>query len=94
MPIEITIAQPKGVTMNHDLHGGVANVQYSMQWYGSTAPTISLSSAATSAGFTFSQVPTKGEPKDGYDTYTWAIQCPMVGVENTASAVQSPSPAA
>lgn len=86
MPIEITIAQPKGVTMNHDLHGGVANIQYSMQWYGSTAPTISLSAAAIAAGFTFAQVPTKGEPKDGYDTYTWAIQCPMVGVENTTPA--------
>lgn len=86
MPIEFTLAQPKGVTTNYDLHGGTASVSYTMNWYASTAPTIALSTAATSAGFTMSTPVSKNDPEGGYTQYTWSVSIPMVGVEVATSA--------
>ena len=85
MPIEFTTSMPKGVLASYDLHGGTATINYTMNWYASTAPTIALSSAATSAGFTMSNPVGKADPEGGYTQYTWAISVPMVGSEYTAS---------
>lgn len=83
-PIEITLAQPKGVVMNYDLHGGTATCSYTMNWYASTAPTIALSTAATTAGFTMSAPVSKADPEGGYTQYTWTVSLPLVGEEHTA----------
>lgn len=85
MPIEFTLAQPKGETVNYDLHGGTATVSYTMNWYASTAPTIELSAAAQAAGFTMSSPVGKSDPEGGYTQYTWAVSIPMVGVEASSS---------
>lgn len=85
MPIEFTIGQPKGVTKSYDLHGGTATATYTMNWYASTAPTISLSSDAISAGFTMSAPVTKSDPEGGYTQYTWTVSLPMVGSEYVAA---------
>ena len=85
MPVEFTLAQLKGVTVNYDLHGGTATVSYTMNWYASTAPTISLSSAAQTAGFTMSAPVGKSDPEGGYTQYTWSVSIPMVGVEASAN---------
>lgn len=83
-PVEITLGQPKGVVMTYDVHGGTATATYTMNWYASTAPTITLSSTATSAGFTMSAPVTKTDPEGGYTQYTWTVSMPLVGEEHTA----------
>lgn len=85
MPVEFTLSQPKGVTFNYDLHGGTATVSYTMNWYASTVPTITLSSAAQTAGFTMSAPVGKSDPEGGYTQYTWSVSIPMVGTEATAN---------
>ena len=84
MPIEFTLAQPKGETVNYDLHGGTATISYTMNWYASTAPTIELSSDAAAAGFTMSVPVGKSDPEGGYTQYTWSVSIPMVGSEYSA----------
>ena len=84
MPIEFTLAQPKGNTVNYDLHGGTATISYTMNWYASTAPTIELSSDAAAAGFTMSVPVGKSDPEGGYTQYTWSVSIPMVGSEYSA----------
>lgn len=80
-PIEFTLAQPKGELKNYDLHGGMATAAYTLNWYASTAPTIELSSAATSAGATISEPVAKSCPEGGYTQYTFTISLPMIGEE-------------
>lgn len=84
MPIEFTLAQPKGNTVNYDLHGGTATISYTMNWYASTVPTIELSSDAAAAGFTMSVPVGKSDPEGGYTQYTWSVSIPMVGSEYSA----------
>ena len=84
MPIEFTLAQPKGETVNYDLHGGTATISYTMNWYASTAPTIELSADAAAAGFTMSAPVGKSDPEGGYTQYTWSVSIPMVGSEYSA----------
>ena len=84
MPIEFTLAQPKGETVNYDLHGGTATISYTMNWYASTAPTIELSEDAATAGFTMSVPVGKSDPEGGYTQYTWSVSIPMVGSEYSA----------
>ena len=84
MPIEFTLAQPKGETVNYDLHGGTATISYTMNWYASTAPTIELSADADAAGFTMSAPVGKSDPEGGYTQYTWSVSVPMVGSEYSA----------
>lgn len=84
-PIEITLAQPKGVTMNYDLHGGMATCSYSMNWYASTAPTIELTAAAEALGATISTPVGDSAPEGGYVQYTWTVSFPFTGVEKTVS---------
>lgn len=80
-PIEITLAQPKGVVANYDIHGGTATASYTMNWYASTAPTIVLTAAAAAAGYTISSPVTKACPENGYTQYTWTVSLPMTGEE-------------
>ena len=84
MPIEFTLGQPKGETVNYDLHGGTATISYTMNWYASTAPTIELSADADAAGFTMSAPVGKSDPEGGYTQYTWSVSIPMVGSEYSA----------
>ena len=83
MPVEFTPAMPKGVLVGYDLHGGTATINYTMNWYASTAPTIALTAAAAAAGFTMSNPVGKSDPQGGYSQYTWSVQLPMVGEEYT-----------
>ena len=80
-PIEFTLAQPKGVVVNYDLHGGMATVAYSLNWYASTAPTNALSAAALAANATMSEPVAKADPEGGYTQYTFTVSIPMIGSE-------------
>lgn len=84
-PIEFTLAQPKGVVVNYDLHGGMATCSYTMNWYAATAPTVALAAAATTLGATLSAPVAKSCPEGGYTQYTWTVSFPMKGEEHTAS---------
>jgi len=83
-PVEITLAQPKGEVVNYDLHGGTATVQYTMNWYAETAPTIALTTDATAANYTISTPVGKADPEGGYTQYTWTVSLPMTGSEYVA----------
>ncbi len=80
-PIEFTLAQPKGELVNYDLHGGMATCSYTMNWYASTAPTVSLTSAADALGATISSPVAKSCPEGGYTQYTWTVSFPLIGEE-------------
>ena len=82
-PIEFTLAQPQGVTHNYDLHGGTATVDYTMNWYSATAPTIELTNAATALGAASTVVKSRSDPDNGYTQYTWQVSFPLVGEEVT-----------
>lgn len=84
-PIEFTLAQPKGEVVNYDLHGGMATCSYTMNWYASTAPTVSLTSAATALGASISAPVAKSCPEGGYTQYTWTVSFPLVGEESASS---------
>lgn len=89
-PIEFTLAQPKGDLKNYDLHGGMATVDYTMNWYASTAPTIEVASSltlslggatTTTVAPTMSTPETKACPEGGYMQYTWQVSFPLIGYE-------------
>lgn len=80
-PIEITLAQPAGEVVNYDLHGGMATCKYSMNWYSGTAPTVSLTAAATALGATISEPVAKSNPNGGYTEYSWGVSFPLKGAE-------------
>lgn len=89
-PIEFTLAQPKGETKNYDLHGGMATVDYTMNWYAPGEPkievtptvTIGLSGNTTATvNTTVSNPVAKSNPKDGYTQYTWQVSFPLIGFE-------------
>ena len=90
-PIEFTLAQPKGVLKNYDLHGGMATCDFTMNWYASGEPTIELVSSislTSPSGKTI--VPTMSNPvsktsPEGYVQYTWQVSFPMIGVEASQS---------
>ena len=90
-PIEFTLAQPKGVIKNYDLHGGMATCDFTMNWYASGEPTIELVSSislTSPSGKTI--VPTMSNPvsktsPEGYVQYTWQVSFPMIGVEASQS---------
>ena len=80
-PIQITLAQPQGVTMNYDLHGDMVTVDYTMNWYSGTPPTIELSAAATALGATMASKGSRSDPDNGYTQYTWQVSFPLTGEE-------------
>ena len=84
-PIEFTLAQPKGELKNYDLHGGMATCSFTMNWYASTAPTVALSTVATTLGATMSEPVAKSDPEGGYTQYTWTVSFPMIGEEHSSS---------
>lgn len=83
-PIAFTLAQPQGVVMNYDIHGDMATVDYTMNWYSGTEPTIELTQAATALGATMASVANRADPDNGYTQYTWQVSFPLVGEEYVA----------
>ena len=95
-PIEFTLAQPKGELKAYDLHGGMATVDFTMNWYASGEPTITIeptvtlrtSSALTSntstVNTTVSNPVAKASPEGGYTQYTWQVSFPLIGYEVAA----------
>lgn len=82
-PIAITLAQPQGVTRTYDLHGDMATVDYTMNWYSATPPTLELSSAATALGATMASKGSRSDPDNGYTQYTWQVSFPLKGAEHS-----------
>lgn len=92
-PVEITLAQPKGETKTYDLHGNMATVNYTMNWYAAGEPTIEVastvtlrvSSASTSNTTTvntaWTEPKAKNCPEGGYKQYTWQVSFPLIGYE-------------
>ena len=80
-PIQFTLAQPQGVTMNYDLHGDMATVDYTMNWYSATAPTIELTAAALALGATMASKGSRSDPDNGYTQYAWQVSFPLTGEE-------------
>ena len=95
-PIEFTLAQPKGVLKAYDLHGGMATVDYTMNWYASGEPTIAIASTVTlrtssantsntsTVNTTVSNPVAKVCPEGGYTQYTWQVSFPLIGYEVAA----------
>lgn len=93
LPIEITLTQPKGETKAYDIHGNMATVDFTMNWYGSGKPTIVLASSLTlrtssaNTSNTSTVTPTmsnpvaKENPEGGYTQYTWQVSFPLIGFE-------------
>lgn len=94
-PIEFTLAQPKGELKNYDLHGGMATVDFTMNWYASGEPTIvtantvilrtssANSSNTSTVNTTVSNPVAKACPEGGYTQYTWQVSFPLIGYENS-----------
>lgn len=95
-PIEFTLGQPKGNLLTYDIHGGMVTVDYTMNWYSATEPTIELASTVTLAldddGTTTTTVAptmttpeTKNNPEGDYTQYTWQVSFPLIGFEVEAA---------
>ena len=85
-PVEYTLTQAKGDTLNYDLHGGMCTCAFTMNWYANaTAPGISLNTSASNfpAGATMTAPRTRSDPENGYTQYTWTVSWPFVGSEYT-----------
>ena len=92
-PIEFTLAQPKGELKAYDLHGGMATVDFTMNWYASGEPTIAIASTVTlrtssantnntsTVNTTVSSPVAKACPEGGYTQYTWQVSFPLIGYE-------------
>ena len=95
-PIEFTLAQPKGELKAYDLHGGMATVDFTMNWYASGEPTIAIASTVTlrtssantnntsTGNTTVSNPVAKACPEGGYTQYTWQVSFPLIGYEVAA----------
>ena len=92
-PIEFTLGQPKGELKSYDLHGGMATVDFTMNWYASGEPTIVTASTVTlrtssanssntsTVNTTMSNPVAKACPEGGYTQYTWQVSFPLIGYE-------------
>ena len=93
-PVEFTLAQPKGVLANYDLHAGMATVDFTMNWYGHGGtpdaliePTIEVVSSldlkvgtnTVTVAPVMSAPKTKSCPAGGYVQYTWQVSFPLLG---------------
>ena len=95
-PIEFTLAQPKGELKAYDMHGGMATVDFTMNWYASGEPTIAIASTVTlrtssantsntsTVNTTVSNPVAKACPEGGYTQYTWQVSFPLIGYEVAA----------
>lgn len=83
-PVEFTLAQPQGEILNYDLHGGTVTVDYTMNWYSATAPTIELASGVP-ANTTITNPEGRSDPENGYTQYTWQVSVPLVGSDEAPS---------
>ena len=94
LPIEFTLAQPKGVLVGYDLHSNLVTVDYTMNWYASGDPTIVLASSLTiglDGNNTTTVEPSMTNPvskacPEGYTQYTWQVSFPLIGFEVPAAA--------
>ena len=100
-PIEFTTAMPGGTMVGYDLHGGIATVDYTMNWYRTDSePVIALNTTAYPSNVITVLVGTgeyylsplvmttpvaRTDPDGGYTQYTFQISFPLVGVEATPS---------
>ena len=93
-PINFTPAAPLGTLLNYDLTGGMATVDYTMNWYAATAPTIVAASTVTLPmdGSDTQTVPvvmttpkSKTNPQNGYTQYTWQLSFPLIGFDIESS---------
>ena len=96
-PIEFTQAMPGGTLLGYDLHGGVATVDCTFNWYRTDyPPEVAINTAAfagsiipisVGADASFSSplamtTPPNGSDADGqYTQYSFQISFPLVGVE-------------
>ena len=98
-PVEFSLAQPKGELANYDIRGGTATVDYSMNWFADTPPTIEVMSSITvgSGQSTFTVVPVmttpvgKSNPENGYTQYPWQVSFPLIGYEGAHTPIQTTS---
>ena len=94
-PINFIPAAPLGELLNYDLTGGMATIDYTMNWYASTAPTIALtaqtvtipldSTNSQTVAVVMTTPQTKSNPQNGYTQYTWQVSFPLIGFDITAS---------
>lgn len=77
-PVEFTLAQPQGVLLNYDLHGGTVTVSYTMNWYSETEPTVELAGEVP-ANTTITTPKNRTDPENGYTQYTWQVSVPLAG---------------
>jgi len=95
LPIEISLTQPKGVTLAYDIHGGMVTVDFTMNWYAAGEPTIAIASSVTlrtsaantnntsTVNTTVTTPVAKENPEGGYTQYTWQVSFPFIGYENS-----------
>lgn len=83
-PVEFTLAQPQGVLLNYDLHGGTVTVDYTMNWYAATPPAVSLAGNVP-ANTTITNPEGRSDPENGYTQYTWQVSIPLVGSDTAPS---------
>lgn len=83
-PVEFTLAQPQGVLLNYDLHGGTVTVDYTMNWYATTPPAVSLADNVP-ANTTITNPEGRSDPENGYTQYTWQVSIPLVGSDEAPS---------
>ena len=93
-PINFIPAAPLGTLLNYDLSGGMATLDYAMNWYAATVPTIIAASTITLPmdGSDTQTVPvvmttpkSKTNPQNGYTQYTWQLSFPLIGFDIEAT---------
>ena len=98
-PIEFTTAMPAGTMLGYDLHGGMATVDYSLNWYrtdyppeiainttdfpGSVMPIEIGTDTYFDAKMEMTNPVGRSDPDGQYTQYTFQISFPLVGVELT-----------
>lgn len=96
-PIEFTTALPNGTMLAYDLHGGMATVDATFNWYRTDyPPEVAINTAAYAGGVIPIQIGTneyfnapltitnpvgRSDPEGGYTQYTFQISFPLVGAE-------------
>lgn len=80
-PIAFSLAQPQGEILNYDLHGDMVTVDYTMNWYAATEPTIELANGVPT-NTTITNPKGRTDPENGYTQYTWQVSIPLVGSDS------------
>lgn len=96
-PIEFTTAMPNGTMLGYDLHGGVATLDYTLNWYRTDyEPEIAINTTGYAGGVIQIGIGTdeyfnsplvitapeaRTDPDGGYTQYTFQVSFPLVGAE-------------